>query len=218
MSDEAIAFLPEGGRLELVEAPPTPPPSEGEVVVKTRFVGFCGTDREIVQGGIAVHPGDGMLILGHEMLGEVTQTGAGADSFAPGDRVVTLVRLPCDQCAPCKAGESGIGRNPSEDLGDIAHRLDLSEDQLAVAALQVESGADLPHRNARIDCELDETGGFGTHFGQLVLSEIGSSNTKPSSRYEESCRSSRVRTRIGRDANKPPWRPDSQPPLLAATL
>lgn len=104
--NNAIAFVPERGKVELVAAPEAGEPGKGEVLVQTELVGFCGTDREIVQGGIAVHPGDGHLILGHEMMGVVLSAGESVEGLEPGNRVVPMVRLPCGKCAPCLADRS----------------------------------------------------------------------------------------------------------------
>jgi len=100
---KAIAIVP--GRPEtagLVELP-EPPASDGSLLVQTRLIGMCGTDREIAADGYGVPPpGEDRLVLGHESLGEVLD--APPDSgFAPGDLVVGVVRrpdpLPCPACA-----------------------------------------------------------------------------------------------------------------------
>lgn len=93
---------------------PEPPPSEGSLLIRTRLIGMCGTDREIAIDGYGVPPpGEERLVLGHESLGEVID--APADSgFAPGDPVVGVVRrpdpVPCPACAAdewdmCRTGD-----------------------------------------------------------------------------------------------------------------
>ena len=101
----AIAFVSGSGRVETVTPPELPDPRPGEVLVAPDLVGFCGTDREIIHGGVAVHPDEDLLILGHEMVGEVVEVG-GPDGFSAGDRVVPMVRLGCDSCAACLAGRA----------------------------------------------------------------------------------------------------------------
>jgi threonine dehydrogenase-like Zn-dependent dehydrogenase len=68
-------------------------------------VGICGTDREEVSGGRADAPiGEKMLVIGHEMLGEVVQVGTGVKHVKPKDLVVIMVRRPCAECEMCKKG------------------------------------------------------------------------------------------------------------------
>ena len=59
-------------------------------------VGVCGTDREIVEGLFGTAPqGDDFLILGHENLGRVAETGPNvASPLKPGSLVVATVRRP----------------------------------------------------------------------------------------------------------------------------
>lgn len=81
-------------RIEDVEAPTdTPPP--GQVRLRNKFVGICGTDlHEYAYGPIFIpkepHPftgASGPQILGHEFGGIVEAIGEGVTSVKPGDRV-----------------------------------------------------------------------------------------------------------------------------------
>ncbi|HZB01400.1 MAG TPA: alcohol dehydrogenase catalytic domain-containing protein, partial [Actinomycetota bacterium] len=57
-------------RLELREIA-EPVPTDGDVVVRVRAVGICGTDLKIFRGEIPVaYP----RVLGHEMVGETLGT------------------------------------------------------------------------------------------------------------------------------------------------
>ena len=102
----AIAFVSASAKVESVPPPEIEGPGPGEVLVATELVGFCGTDREIIHGGVAVNPDEELLILGHEMVGVTDEVGASVDAFRPGDRVVPMVRLGCPSCAPCSVGRS----------------------------------------------------------------------------------------------------------------
>lgn len=65
------------------------------VLVEVLRVGACGTDREINDGEYGVAPkGDDFLVLGHENLGRVVETGQNVKEFQPGDVVVATVRRP----------------------------------------------------------------------------------------------------------------------------
>ena len=75
-------------------------PGVGEILIRMRLSGLCGTDLfKLAAGGIA--PG---TVLGHEVVGEVLELGAGADSFSPGDRVVVPHHLACGRCRLCLSG------------------------------------------------------------------------------------------------------------------
>jgi threonine dehydrogenase-like Zn-dependent dehydrogenase len=89
-----------------------PDPREGSVLVATRSIGICGTDRELLAGEHgAAPPGEDRLVLGHESLGEVLE--APADSgLSTGDAVVGVVRRPDPvPCVNCAAGEFDMCRN-----------------------------------------------------------------------------------------------------------
>jgi threonine dehydrogenase-like Zn-dependent dehydrogenase len=87
-------------RLDDVDEPPV---TDGSVLVQTLAVGVCGTDIEITTGAYGwAPPGRERLILGHESLGRVLESPAGAP-VAAGDLVVGIVRrpdpVPCSNCA-----------------------------------------------------------------------------------------------------------------------
>jgi len=91
---------------------PEPPAEDGPVLVKTRAVGVCGTDIEIIAGDYGwAPPGEDRLALGHESLGEVLEAPAGS-GFARGDLVVGIVRRPDPEpCVNCAVGEWDMCRN-----------------------------------------------------------------------------------------------------------
>jgi threonine dehydrogenase-like Zn-dependent dehydrogenase len=96
-------MTPNTARLEDV---PDPPESDGPVLVETLAIGVCGTDAEIVSGLYGwPPPGRDRLVLGHESLGRVVESPAGAQ-VAVGDLVVGIVRRPDPvPCANCAVGE-----------------------------------------------------------------------------------------------------------------
>jgi glucose 1-dehydrogenase len=108
----AITVLPGIANSARLDEVPEPPPSDGAILVRTRALGVCATDREIVMGAYGTAPpGQGRLVLGHESLGTVEA--APADSgVAPGDLVVGIVRRPDPQpCPACAIGEWDMCRN-----------------------------------------------------------------------------------------------------------
>ncbi|MGH2531428.1 MAG: glucose 1-dehydrogenase [Thermomicrobiales bacterium] len=84
---------------------PMPIPGPGEVLVRVRRVGVCGTDKEIIDAKFGTPPpGSDELVLGHEVLGVVEDAGDAVAGFNPGDLVVSTVRRP-DGCPACRAGQ-----------------------------------------------------------------------------------------------------------------
>ena len=92
-----VAIYHGGGRIALEERP-DPTAGPGELVVRVRACGLCGSDLM----GWYQDP-RAPLVLGHEPAGEVVETGAGAP-FTVGDRVFVHHHVPCMTCRLCRAG------------------------------------------------------------------------------------------------------------------
>ncbi len=89
-----------GGNRTAVEERPLLPPQAGELLLKVRVVGLCGTDLFKLDNG-AVAPG---TVLGHELVGEVSSVGDGVTGFRNGDRVAVPHHVACGECALCLRG------------------------------------------------------------------------------------------------------------------
>jgi len=78
---------------------PRPSPADGEVLIKTKAVGICGSDREVFEGRFkqSVPP----LILGHEGGGIVEEVGPDVQKLKKGDRVIVEAVLFCGHCENC---------------------------------------------------------------------------------------------------------------------
>jgi threonine dehydrogenase-like Zn-dependent dehydrogenase len=96
-------------RLEDVAVPAAAP---GQLVLRPRLVGLCGTDTEIVEGGYGTAPpGRDRLIIGHEAVAEVEHAPEGS-AHRPGELVVPIVRRPDPvPCGSCAVGEWDMCRN-----------------------------------------------------------------------------------------------------------
>lgn len=80
-----------------------------DVKVKMLQVGICGTDREEALGGRADAPAHSRhLIIGHEMLGQVVETGKDVSRVRVGDYAVFTVRRGCGECIACKNNRSDM--------------------------------------------------------------------------------------------------------------
>ena len=108
----ALTVLPGVANSGALTDVPEPEPAEGSVLVASRGVGVCGTDREILAGEYGqAPPGEQRLVLGHESVGEVLDAPAGS-GLSAGDVVVGVVRRPDPvPCANCAVGEFDMCRN-----------------------------------------------------------------------------------------------------------
>ena len=75
-------------------------PDPGEILLRLRVVGFCGTDLFKLQTGNVARG----TVLGHEIVGEVVGVGAGVKMFKAGDRVVVPHHVACGACKLCRGG------------------------------------------------------------------------------------------------------------------
>lgn len=83
-----------------------PDPAHGEVTVRIRAVGVCGSDMHWYQDGrIGEIPAVYPQVLGHEPAGEVIAVGAGVHEFKNGDRVVIEPSVTCGHCEYCLRGQ-----------------------------------------------------------------------------------------------------------------
>ena len=81
-------------------------PGEGEVLVKLRSVGICGSDMHWYRdGSIYGFPASYPLVLGHEPAGEIVAVGRGVSDIRPGNRVSIEPTVSCGQCEYCARGQ-----------------------------------------------------------------------------------------------------------------
>ena len=97
-SHRVVACL--GDDRTVLEERPVPVPGAGELLLRLRVVGFCGTDLFKLDSN-SVSAG---TVLGHELVGEVIALGGGVSGFARGDRVVVPHHAPCGTCHLCRCG------------------------------------------------------------------------------------------------------------------
>jgi propanol-preferring alcohol dehydrogenase len=77
------------------------------VLIEVAACAVCRTDLHIVDGDLD-RPKPA-LVPGHEIVGVVTETGAGADRFAIGDRVgVPWLGWTCGTCKVCRSGRENL--------------------------------------------------------------------------------------------------------------
>jgi len=85
---------------------PTPEPGFGQVLIKMKASGLCGSDlRAIYHEHVGVGAeGYQNVIAGHEPSGQVEAVGAGVFDFVPGDRVIVYHIAGCGTCRECRRG------------------------------------------------------------------------------------------------------------------
>lgn len=106
---KAIVLIPGTTDVHLAERAESRVVESDDVKLQVLQVGICGTDREEAAGGRAVPPpGQSELVIGHEMLGRVVETGTSVTSVHPGDLAVFTVRRGCGQCPPCAMNRSDM--------------------------------------------------------------------------------------------------------------
>lgn len=99
----------EPGRLSVISRP-EPVPAEGEVLVRIRRVGVCGTDFHIFQGK---HPFlEYPRVMGHELSGTVETAPAGS-GLSTGQNVYIVPYLSCGKCVACRRGVTNACQNIS---------------------------------------------------------------------------------------------------------
>lgn len=86
---------------------PVPAPAGRDVLVRVAACAVCRTDLHIVDGELEHHALP--LVPGHEIVGHVAATGAGAQRFRPGQRVgIPWLAGSCGVCAFCLGGRENL--------------------------------------------------------------------------------------------------------------
>lgn len=107
MKTMTAARLYTPGEPLVVEQVPVPELEPGEVLVRVRACGLCGTDIHLAVVGdlpVARTP----ITLGHEAAGVVAALGPGVRGFSEGDRVALFPSATCGACRPCLAGRESL--------------------------------------------------------------------------------------------------------------
>jgi propanol-preferring alcohol dehydrogenase len=82
-------------------------PAEREILLKVSACGVCHTEIDEIEG--RTPPPRLPIVLGHQVVGRVEQTGVKASAFAIGDRLgVAWIYSACGRCALCQKGEENL--------------------------------------------------------------------------------------------------------------
>lgn len=94
-----------------LEDHPLPEVKAGQVLIKTRRVGVCGTDvHYFVSGRAGASIPKRPFIFGHEVVGEVVETGEGVEGLTAGTRIAIDPSQPCGNCWLCRNGRYNLCR------------------------------------------------------------------------------------------------------------
>lgn len=91
---------------------PKPSAGPGEVLIRVRHAGVCGTDLHIAdwdawaQGRLKPP-----LVIGHEFAGEIVTVGDGVGELQTGQLVTAEGHIVCGHCVQCRTGNGHICRN-----------------------------------------------------------------------------------------------------------
>lgn len=94
------------GNMEIQDAAMPEKLEAGEVLVKVKAAGICGSDLHIYHGTspVATYP----RVIGHEVVGEIAEVGAGVDNLKVGDHVAIDPVVSCGDCYPCRIGRNNV--------------------------------------------------------------------------------------------------------------
>jgi len=88
------------------------------VILRTVSTNICGSDQHMVRGRTTAPAG---LVLGHEITGEVIETGPDVEFIKVGDIVSVPFNISCGRCRNCKEGKTGICLNVNPDRPGSAY-------------------------------------------------------------------------------------------------
>ncbi|MGP3657848.1 Zn-dependent oxidoreductase [Burkholderia gladioli] len=85
---------------------PLPEPAAGEVRVRVRYAGICGSDLHIYRGHnpFVSYP----RVIGHEFVGRIESVGTGVDAARIGELVAVDPVISCGQCHACRIGRQNV--------------------------------------------------------------------------------------------------------------
>jgi glutathione-independent formaldehyde dehydrogenase len=109
--------------LEVKDGPGVNPKNVGRklphgAILRIVSTNICGSDQHMVRGRTTAPAG---LILGHEITGEVIETGPGVEFIKKGDLVSVPFNIACGRCRQCKMGNTGICLNVNPDRPGSAY-------------------------------------------------------------------------------------------------
>ncbi len=106
------AIIKQPGTIVVVEVQ-IPKPAKGEVLLKVEACAICGTDQRVLKGEKHVD----VPIVGHEIVGVVTEIGADVTLAKVGDRYAIQTVIGCGKCPMCKIHRENLCENGFKAIG-----------------------------------------------------------------------------------------------------
>jgi propanol-preferring alcohol dehydrogenase len=104
-------LLQKAGQPLVLKTVPVPMPNNLQVLIKIIACGVCRTDLHIVDGDLQLLQLP--IIPGHEIVGEVVQTGRDVTTLKQGDKVgVPWLAFTCGECKFCRMGKENLCDKP----------------------------------------------------------------------------------------------------------
>ncbi len=108
---------------ELQDGPGVNPDNVGRAlphaaILRVVSTNICGSDQHMVRGRTTAPEG---LILGHEITGEVIETGRDVEFIKEGDLCSVPFNIACGRCERCKTGDTGVCLNVNPDRPGSAY-------------------------------------------------------------------------------------------------
>jgi threonine dehydrogenase-like Zn-dependent dehydrogenase len=109
--------------VRLDEIPEPSLPSQEWVKIRTLLCGFCGSDQSLIflRDSPTASPFTSFpCVLGHELCGEIVETGSGVKNFRVGELVTVAPHLNCvtrgidPPCRSCRMGKPAVCENMAE--------------------------------------------------------------------------------------------------------
>jgi L-iditol 2-dehydrogenase len=100
---QAVMIRP--GEIEFRDAP-VPIPGKGQVLIRVRRIGVCGSDVHVHHGKHPFTPYP--VIQGHEFSGVIEKVGRNVTHLKPGTMVTATPQEVCGTCPPCRRGDYHI--------------------------------------------------------------------------------------------------------------
>jgi threonine dehydrogenase-like Zn-dependent dehydrogenase len=111
---QAVHYVAE--RQAAVGVRPDPQPGPGQVVIRMKAAGICGSDLHAYR-----HPREDVVqsgrVPGHEPAGVIEALGADVRGWSVGDRVTVFFRKVCGQCHYCRIGRANVCLNRGGSYG-----------------------------------------------------------------------------------------------------
>src|SRR5207237_6493374 len=109
--------------LEVPDGPGVNPANVGRrtphgAILKNIATNICGSDQHMVRGRTTAPEG---LVLGHEITGEVVETGPDVEFIKVGDLCSVPFNISCGRCRNCKERRTGVYLNVNPDRPGSAY-------------------------------------------------------------------------------------------------